>query len=299
MITKEEAVKAYDQLVQFRQQNQLYKTKENLGKVETHHILPTSCGGEDVPENRIDLLAKEHFMAHVYLWIIHHEDEFHYKTMCALNMMVNGTLDGSRKELRDFILMSEEYQKVREEFAQYSSQTIGEKVSGKNNGAFGKHWYYDPTTLSCAMLFEEDVPDGWINGRTYSSYDGFKIANQKIAEKNKGKIQVYNPLTKEQKRIKPTDKIPDGFGKGGRPITDDEKRRISNTLKTKSPKGTLNPKHIQEQIEFLRPRYAYYLEFGFDAMAKMFDYPYSLQNFSMGCKQYLPEYVKHARYKKK
>lgn len=56
-------------------------------------------------------------MAHVYLWIIHHEDEFHYKTMCALNMMVNGTLDGSRKELRDFILMSEEYQKVREEFA--------------------------------------------------------------------------------------------------------------------------------------------------------------------------------------
>lgn len=296
-MTKDEAVKAYDQLVQFRQQNQLQKTSENPGKVESHHILPISCGGEDVPKNRINLLAKEHFMAHVYLWIIHHEDEFHYQTVCALNMMVKGSLNGSRKELRDFILLSEEYQKAREEYAQFTSETIGKKISGEKNGAYGKHWYYNPVTLSCAMLFEEDVPDGWINGRTYLSYDGFKIANQKIAEKNKGKIQIYNPLTKERRLIKPTDKIPDGFVKGGRPISDDERKRIANTLRTKSSNGSQNPEHIQERIEFLRPRYAYYLEFGFDAMVKKFDYPYTYVNFTQTCQTYLPEYIKHARYK--
>ena len=59
-MTKDEAVKAYDQLVLFRQQNQLQKTTENPGKVETHHIRPISCGGEDAIENRINLFAKEH-----------------------------------------------------------------------------------------------------------------------------------------------------------------------------------------------------------------------------------------------
>ena len=165
MITKDEAVKAYDQLVLFRQQNQLQKTTENPGTVETHHILPISCGGEDVIENRINLFAKEHFMAHVYLWIIHHEDEFHYQTMCALNMMVKGTLTGNKKELRDFILLSEEYQKAREEYAQFTSETIGSKISGEKNGAFGKHWYYDPVTLKNFTFFEGQQPNGWIKGR--------------------------------------------------------------------------------------------------------------------------------------
>lgn len=296
-MTKDEAVKAYDQLVQFRQQNQLQKTSENPGKVESHHILPISCRGEDIPENRINLLAKEHFMAHVYLWIIHHEDEFHCQTMCALNMMVKGTLDGNRKELRDFILMSEEYQKAREEYAQFTSETIGSKISGENNGAFGKHWYYDPVTLSCAMLFEEDVPDGWINGRTYLSYDGFKIGSQKIAKKNKGKIQIYNPTTKERKLIKLTDKIPTGFIIGGLPISNEARLQMSISHKTTAPNGGSNPENIEKQIAFFRPRYAYYLEFGFTEMAKKFNYPYTRENFSKMCRRYLPEYVKYAREK--
>ena len=74
--------------------------------------------------------------------------------MCALNMMVKGTLTGNRKELRDFILLSEEYQKAREEYAQFTSETIGSKISGEKNGAFGKHWYYDPVTLKNFPFFE-------------------------------------------------------------------------------------------------------------------------------------------------
>lgn len=160
-MTKDEAVKAYDQLVQFRQQNQLQKTKENLGKVETHHILPISCGGEDISENRINLFAKEHFMAHVYLWIIHHEDEFHYQTMCALNMMVKGSFDGSRKELRDFILISEEYQKAREEFAKLQS----DKLKTFKNPMFQKKWYYDPISLISKPYIVGQQPLYWLEGR--------------------------------------------------------------------------------------------------------------------------------------
>ena len=30
--------------------------------------------GLDEDSNKVALFAKEHFMAHVYLWIIHHDD---------------------------------------------------------------------------------------------------------------------------------------------------------------------------------------------------------------------------------
>lgn len=171
MILKEEAIKAYAQLIQKRKIDQLDKSSEKLGCIEIHHILPISCGGLDVDENKIGLYAKEHFMAHVYLWVIHHEDEYHYQTMCALNMMIGGTLNGSRKEIREFILQSEEYQIAREEFAKYSSQTIGKKISGKNNGAYGKHWYFNPSTLESKSLKENEVPYGWIKGRIVPERD--------------------------------------------------------------------------------------------------------------------------------
>ena len=177
----EEAIKAYADLIQLRRSQVPIKTKP--GEVEIHHVLPTSCGGLDVPENKIALYAKEHFMAHVYLWIIHHEDEFHCQTMCALNMMVKGTLDGSRKELRDFILTSEEYQKAREEYAQFISETIGKKISGEKNGAYGKHWYKDPNSRDCAMFFDGQQPDGWITGRYQTKPDTF-------VTHLKGKIKV-------------------------------------------------------------------------------------------------------------
>ena len=239
MMTKDEAVKAYDQLVQFRQQNQLQKTSENPGKVESHHILPISCGGEDVPENRINLLAKEHFMAHVYLWIIHHEDEFHYQTVCALNMMVKGSLDGSRKELRDFILMSEEYQKAREEFAQYCSTTIGSKIAGENNGAFGKHWYYDPVTLSCAMLFEEDVPEGWKCGKKHN--ESFR---RHVSEATKNTVWIHSIDNIQQKRLKPAKAdilLSSGQWKKGKIVFPKQDKKI-----TKKSQERLKMLHLDE-----------------------------------------------------
>ena len=64
-MTKEEAQKAYDNLVLFRKQNVLIKSKDNPGAIEIHHIIPISCGGLDEDSNKIALYAKEHFMAHV------------------------------------------------------------------------------------------------------------------------------------------------------------------------------------------------------------------------------------------
>ena len=43
MITKEEAIKAYNDLIQLRRSEVLVKDKTNKDKIEIHHILPKSC----------------------------------------------------------------------------------------------------------------------------------------------------------------------------------------------------------------------------------------------------------------
>ena len=196
MISKEEAIKYYNDLITFRRSNPLFKSKKSLGSVETHHIIPTSCGGQNTSENKINLLAKEHFMAHVYLWIIHHDDEYHSQTTYALSNMIKGTLNGSRSDLRSFILESEEYQKAKEECAILNSHTIGSKIKGMNNGSYGKHWYYNPTTLESHLFSESDIPDGWIKGRPFSKEFGEKIS--KIV---KNRVWIHSIDNTQQKFI--------------------------------------------------------------------------------------------------
>jgi hypothetical protein len=45
------------------------------GYVETHHVIPTSMGGPNTPNNKVKLTAREHFIAHWLLWKIHHSSE--------------------------------------------------------------------------------------------------------------------------------------------------------------------------------------------------------------------------------
>ena len=51
--------------------------------------------------------------------------------------MHKGTKNGSRKELREFILMSEEYQLARKEFGKISSKMFSEANKGEKNPHFG------------------------------------------------------------------------------------------------------------------------------------------------------------------
>lgn len=250
MITKEEAEKAYQELVQLRRSEILVKSNENPGKIEIHHIIPVSCNGEDVDENKIALYAKEHFMAHVYLWIIHHDDEFHDQTLCALNKMIQGTLNGNRQELRDFILASEEYQKAREEFAQYSSKLLFEANTGSNNHSYGKHWYYDPITLSCNQFFDTEVPEGFILGRKFKNPEKF---SQRVSECVKNTIWIRKIDLTEQKHVKQElalSLIETGLWEYGHLSYTDEQREQQRrkTFETQLKNGTRSQIYIEKKL---------------------------------------------------
>lgn len=194
-LAKAEASRKYKELINLRRSKPIVKYQNKPGLVEIHHIQPVKCGGPDTPENRIALYAKEHFMAHVYLWIIYHDGPYHYQTLCALNSMIRGTLCGNRKSLRDFILQSEEYQIARMEFAKYCKNTIGLKIKGTNNGNYGKHWYKDPNSNKCGSFYDGKQPEGWVRGRYQD--------NQNHPYPTTGKILLRRTDLSEQRYVTP------------------------------------------------------------------------------------------------
>lgn len=144
-------------------------------------------GGLDTKENKIDLLAKEHFMAHVYLWAIHRFEKFHVQATLALMAMHKGSLKGLRQDLQECTLASEEYQQAREDFSKLIAPILSEANKGPNNPAFGKHWYKDPNSNRCSMFHDGGQPNGWIRGK-----------QKKITEEEYNKLKEFN---KKQKQL--------------------------------------------------------------------------------------------------
>jgi CMP-2-keto-3-deoxyoctulosonic acid synthetase len=65
--------KIYDNLIEKRQ-NELLDKKDKNNYCEKHHIIPRCMGGSDKKENLVNLLAKEHFIAHLLLTKIYPEN---------------------------------------------------------------------------------------------------------------------------------------------------------------------------------------------------------------------------------
>lgn len=290
MITKDEAKQAYNNLVQLRRLNVLQKNKSKPGEVELHHIIPISCGGKDVVENKVALYAKEHFMAHVYLWIIHHDDTFHDQTLCALNQMIKGTLNGLRKDLREFIIKSEEYQKARIEFARYMSKTISSKILGEKNPAYGKHWYKDQNNLSCGMFYEGKQPVNWIPGRIQPKTEKVLKQMKSFSQSIKGKKSIYNPITLKRKYISENEQLPNGFIIGVPKKTEEEKEKIRKSVLLRT---TNNSEYCMKRYMFYYPLYLRYSQVGFKQMKQEYLYPYSVQNFIAMCKKYIPNFIQN------
>lgn len=242
MITKEEAEKLYADLIQLRRSDILIKSKDNPGAIEIHHIIPISCGGLDEDSNKIALYAKEHFMAHVYLYIIHRNMEYHDQMTCALMNMHKGTLNGSRQELRDYILASEEYQLAREDFAKIFSKKSSKINKGKNNPMHGKHWYYNPETNESKPFIEGEQPNEWVLGKPMSN-----DAKNKCGKSNKGKIWIRNIKTNEAHMftIEDAEKliVTGEYVKGGRIYSFEQKEQMRiKSYETKLSHGKIkNP----------------------------------------------------------
>lgn len=285
----------YDALISYRKINVLEKTKEQLGMIESHHIIPCSCGGIDEPQNIVNLYAKEHFIAHYYLWKIHENDKFKYQTLKAFWMMSIASSSNQNRTYQPLVKMSEEYQQARIEFSKYLTKTMPDKVKGEKNGMFGRHWYYDPVTNKSCVFVEGQQPIGWVLGKKHKDPKAFSEAVSRGNKKRyngKHYFRVYNPITGQQLSLVEGSQIPNGFEKRGKPLSQHGKQKLHEYF-VKHSIEVVAPKRIEE----LRPQYAYYLQNGWKAFKDHYNYQKSFANFLQLCKRYLPEYKSQSNLK--
>ena len=127
-------------------------------KGEDHHILPRSLGGSDLPDNRVMLTCREHFIAHLLLSKAVNGTENQYKMLKAIKYMMLigverfGLSSNSKKYefTKTYVnlqfaeamskFMKEQHCKFPEKFKKTleSRAKTSAKLKGENNGMFGR-----------------------------------------------------------------------------------------------------------------------------------------------------------------
>ena len=103
--------KIYNQLIQKRLTDSLLKKDCYC---ETHHIIPRGEGGSDDDDNKINLTAREHYIAHLLLAKIYND----YKMYSAVVFMQCKT----KRQKRDFKFNSHLYEQIRKDFSIKNSE---------------------------------------------------------------------------------------------------------------------------------------------------------------------------------
>jgi len=108
--------KWYNQLIQSRKLRKLPKGV----CFESHHIIPRSLGGDNLKENKVSLLPREHFIAHLLLTKMYCGQALH-KMSFAFNRMLS---------------VSPDHQRYRptSRFYELARRLVGEAVSYANTG---------------------------------------------------------------------------------------------------------------------------------------------------------------------
>ena len=194
--------KIYNQLIQKRLTDSLSKKDCYC---ETHHIIPLSEGGSDTKDNKVNLSAREHYIAHLLLAKIY--DDF--KMYSAITYMQTG-----RHKDRNFKYNNRLFGKMREEFGKKSSERMKGRFVGEKSPMYGKHLSEETKRkLSEAKRGQQS----WMKGKHHTAE-----AKAKISAVRKGK--KLKPLSDDHKKAI-------SEGNKGRKCANKGKRWVNDSIK--------------------------------------------------------------------
>lgn len=212
--------KWYDQLIFKRKSlSVLRKNKNNIGKYEEHHIIPRCIGGDDTDENRVILLAREHYIAHLLLLKIYESNEQFYDLL--LYAWNNMTVKSSNQ------------QRVtsKNKMFQILKQKVGELVSKNMKRRVNMH---HPVTNEYKKVLIDEVDFyisiGFVRGIPQYMKDA-------VSKSNSGRKQTKETIEKRMSKIRGR-KYPEAGKKisekmKGRKFSDEHRKNLSKSLKGK------------------------------------------------------------------
>jgi hypothetical protein len=169
----------YNELISSR------RTNPASGYTENHHILPSSLGGGNEPENLISLTGREHWVAHLLLHKIHRLPS----TAQACHCMAMKCEERGIPKIRN----SRMYQHIRESLIPIWSAN-GKRRIGSANGSYGTRWICNVGLQENKKISKDAIiPEGWVAGRNIwvllKKQADRKIQSQKEKEKEKRAIE--------------------------------------------------------------------------------------------------------------
>lgn len=144
--------KVYDRLITSRillGEERIIK-KKNGDYFEKHHIIPKAKGGSNKKDNLVLLTAREHFLAHWLLWLIHKDRQtaYGFHKMLSINSKQKRIISSKgyeeAREAINFFNKGNTYGKKNKGIKRTDAYKLNHslkmkgKFSGENNPFFGK-----------------------------------------------------------------------------------------------------------------------------------------------------------------
>jgi len=153
----------YDQIIE-RAKNRKY---DDLEYYENHHIIPKCMGGNDDPNNLVELTAREHFICH---WLLF---KYHKNSKLAHAWFMMFMTSGNQQRYS-----SRYYEYARKAHA----NAVSQRMSGKNNPFYGKTHSKEVIDKIIAAnkrhIKSQEVIDNWVE----------KVAKKPKSKEHKAKI---------------------------------------------------------------------------------------------------------------
>jgi len=212
------------------------------GYSEMHHIIPKCLGGSDLPDNLVRLTAREHFIVHKILCILHPGNK---SLVYASFMMAN-----VRYENRNYRIGSREYARLKESYqcavsdnkrgtipwnkGKAHSKETKDKISSSLKGRTPTFKGKRHTEESKQKLSESQRGNTYRLGTTHSKESKKKMSQAAMGRVSPNKGKTFSKETRE--RMSKAAKNRDS-----KPHSEETKRKISEAWSEKRKDGYVSP----------------------------------------------------------
>ena len=204
-----EYLNLYEELI-----NSNLQTKCEKFKTQRHHSIPCACyssrsaANSDSQNLKVNLLFKDHVLAHYYLCLCAKESKFRYKMIAAIEFTLGKSRNLTNSDLvaasKEWLLNNEVFQLAYEEYARIRFERLHTpEVREKARQALLGHATSEETRLKISEANKGKTLSEESRAKLSRSLKGREAWNKGKPANNKGRVGIHNPDTLKELYIAP------------------------------------------------------------------------------------------------
>ena len=199
-----EYLQLYEELI-----NANLQTKSERFKTQQHHSIPCACynsrdaANKDSQNLKVNLLFKDHILAHYYLCLCAKESKFRYKMIAAIEFTLGKSKNITNQDIvasmKDWLLNNETFQVAYEEYAKIRFDRLRTpEAREKARQALLGHATSEETRRKISEANRGRQYSAETRAKISAASKGRKAWNKGQPANNKGRKCIYNPITKKE-----------------------------------------------------------------------------------------------------